>query len=478
MEKSPEPMYPGELSDENICRIFEGAGDFIHRHLRCGRFSLFAYAIDGITAGGDIADYVFKPITEHLHGETMQDLYEYALSGMIYSTVARPCKDLDTAAKMLVNGFCVILFPGVGAIAFEAKTPEKRSLSGPELEHTSKGPKDAFVETSRTNTSLVRRHLRTPDLRIYETQVGRRSLTNVSVLWIEGLTNPEYVRRMKRRLADIDIDGMISPSSVEEYITGSRATAFPLLQYTERTDRFCKGLLQGRVGLIVDGLPLGYLAPVDIGYLMNSPEDLSRDYLSASWVRILRYIALFVGLLLPALFVAMTEFHTDLLPSMLRDMVQQSIDAVPYSSIWEILGLLIAFELLQESGIHLPQSIGQSVSIIGGIVIGTAAVEAGLISPLALISISIAGICGFVLPNRDLAAAVRGWRFGIAILASFLGLTGIAAGVILLAVHLFSLKSLGVRYVMLFEPNMIRNRMVKDKYRSKHLRPEDCRKQR
>ena len=478
MEKSPEPMYPGELSDENICRIFEGAGDFIHRHLRCGRFSLFAYAIDGITAGGDIADYVFKPITEHLHGETMQDLYEYALSGMIYSTVARPCKDLDTAAKMLVNGFCVILFPGVGAIAFEAKTPEKRSLSGPELEHTSKGPKDAFVETSRTNTSLVRRHLRTPDLRIYETQVGRRSLTNVSVLWIEGLTNPEYVRRMKRRLADIDIDGMISPSSVEEYITGSRATAFPLLQYTERTDRFCKGLLQGRVGLIVDGLPLGYLAPVDIGYLMNSPEDLSRDYLSASWVRILRYIALFVGLLLPALFVAMTEFHTDLLPSMLRDMVQQSIDAVPYSSIWEILGLLIAFELLQESGIHLPQSIGQSVSIIGGIVIGTAAVEAGLISPLALISISIAGICGFVLPNRDLAAAVRGWRFGIAILASFLGLTGIAAGVILLAVHLFSLKSLGVRYVMLFEPNMIRNRMVKDKYRSKHLRPEDRRKQR
>lgn len=472
-----QPNYPGKLTHENICHIFRDAGDFIHRRLQCGKYTLYAYAIDGLTASAYIADYVFKPISEQLRGESMEELYTDALHGVVYSTVADVCKDLDTVANKLVNGFCVVLFPGIGAIAYEHKTPEKRSLSGPELEHTSKGPKDAFVETSRSNTSLVRRHLRTPDLRVYETQVGRRSLTNVSLLWIEGLTNEEYVHRMKERLASIDIDGMISPSSVEEYITGSRATAFPLLQYTERTDRFCKGLLQGRVGLIVDGLPLGYLAPVDLGYLMNSPEDLSRDYWSASWVRTLRYIALLTGLLLPGMYIAVTEFHTDLLPTLLYNMVKDSIDAVPYSSVWEILGLLIAFELLQESGIHLPQSIGQSVSIIGGIVIGTAAVEAGLISPLALISVSIAGICGFVLPNRDLAAAVRIWRFALAVLASLGGLFGIATGLLLLVIHLLSLKSLGVRYVMLFEPAMLRKRMVKDKFRSKFLHPKDRRKQ-
>ena len=161
------------------------------------------------------------------------------------------------------------------------------------------------METVRTNTSLIRRHLRTPDLRIYEAQVGRRSLTNVSVVWIDGLTDPGLPEMLKQRLADIDIDGMLSPSSVEEYITGSRATAFPLLQYTERSDRFCHGLLDGRVGLLVDGLPLGYLAPVDLGYLMNSPEDMGRDYISASWVRIMRYGALLVGLLLPAIYIAL-----------------------------------------------------------------------------------------------------------------------------------------------------------------------------
>ena len=465
------------ITDEGIRNLFKEAGDFIARELQCGQWKLLAYAIDGLISGSDMSEYVLRPITEILRGDSMEALYEDALHGRVYNSVADPCGDLETAAMKLVNGFCVVLFPGVGAIAFEVKTGEKRSLSGPELEHTAKGPKDAFVETVRSNTSLVRRHLRTPELRLYETKVGRRSLTNVTVVWIEGITNPSYVSRLKKRLDEIDIDGMLSPSSVEEYISGSRATAFPLVQYTERTDRFCHGILQGRVGLFVDGIPLGYLLPVDIGFLMDSPEDLGRDFISASWVRILRYGALLLGLLLPGVYIAMTVYHVSLIPQPLSDVIMQSKQSVPFSSVWEVLGLLTAFELLQESGIHLPESIGQSVSIIGGIVVGTAGVEAGLVSPVALIMVSIAGVCGFVLPNRDLAAAIRVWRFLIAILGSIFGLWGVAIGVAVLTLHLATLKSLGVHYLVFFEPGLLRRRMKSNKKRAKRLHPKDERNQ-
>lgn len=479
----PDGTYAGAVTHENIMAIFDGAGDFNLRELHIAGHTIYMYAIDGLTSGGDISEYVVKPLMQDSAAGTMQELHDRALHATVYNSVAGVCPDLNDVANKLVNGFSVVLFGEAGAIAFEDKTGEKRSPSAPEVENTVKGPKDAFTETVRTNTSLLRRHLRTPALRLYETKVGRRSLTNVTVASVEGLTDPALVERMKARLASLDIDGLVTPAAVEEYVTGSRPTAFPLLQYTERTDRFAQALLDGRVGLLIDGLPLGYLAPVDLGYLMTSAEDRGTDYLSASFVRVLRYLALIVGLFLPALYVAMAAFHPEMLPTQLLESVIESKRSVPFPTIFEVLGLLVSFELLQEAGVSLPRSVGQSLSIIGGLVVGTAAVEAKILSPAALIVVAAAGICGFAMPGRGFADALRLWRLLLAVLASLAGLFGLTMGALCLLVHLSGLESLGQPYLAPFSGvagarSLLRLRLAKQKVRDAALHPQDARNQR
>lgn len=463
---------------------FEDAADFETRKVLCGGQLLTVLFLDGLTSGGDIAEQVVRPLAQMTDEAREEVLYTRALQGGVWCASVKEPESTQQAAELLVNGFCVILFPKSGkALGCEAKTGEKRSPSPPETENTVKGAKDAFTETLRTNTSLVRRHLRTPGLRLTETVIGKRTLTKVTVCWIDRLTDPELPRRMQERLSSIDIDGALSPAAIEEYVTGSRRTAFPLLEYTERTDHFCQGLLDGQVGLLTDGLPLGYLAPVGLGRLMRSPEDRATDFFSASMLRLLRYAALGVSLLLPALYAAMAMFHQQMLPTKLLLSIIESKQNVPFSTLLEVLGLLCAFELLQQAGLHLPQAVGTAVSIIGGLVVGTAAVDAKLVSPAALIVTASSGICGFTLPNRELSDAVRLWRFVLTVLAGLWGLFGVTVGLLLLLTELAGLESLGRSYLSPFgraevKGALVRPRLVRQKWRDGALKPMDDQSQR
>ena len=463
---------------------FEDAADFETRKVLCGGQLLTVLFLDGLTSGGDIAEQVVRPLAQMTDEAREEVLYTRALQGGVWCASVKEPESTQQAAELLVNGFCVILFPKSGkALGCEVKTGEKRSPSPPETENTVKGAKDAFTETLRTNTSLVRRHLRTPGLRLAETVIGKRTLTKVTVCWIDRLTDPELPRRMQERLSSIDIDGALSPAAIEEYVTGSRRTAFPLLEYTERTDHFCQGLLDGQVGLLADGLPLGYLAPVGLGRLMRSPEDRATDFFSASMLRLLRYAALGVSLLLPALYAAMAMFHQQMLPTKLLLSIIESKQNVPFSTLLEVLGLLCAFELLQQAGLHLPQAVGTAVSIIGGLVVGTAAVDAKLVSPAALIVTASSGICGFTLPNRELSDAVRLWRFVLTVLAGLWGLFGVTVGLLLLLTELAGLESLGRSYLSPFgraevKGALVRPRLVRQKWRDGALKPMDDQNQR
>ena len=472
------------VDGRELAAQFENAADFETRKVLCGGQLLTVLFLDGLTSGGDIAEQVVRPLAQMTDESREEVLYTRALQGGVWCASVKEPESTQQAAELLVNGFCVILFPKSGkALGCEVKTGEKRSPSPPETENTVKGAKDAFTETLRTNTSLVRRHLRTPGLRLTETVVGKRTLTKVTVCWIDRLTDPELPRRMQERLSSIDIDGALSPAAIEEYVTGSRRTAFPLLEYTERTDHFCQGLLDGQVGLLADGLPLGYLAPVGLGRLMRSPEDRATDFFSASMLRLLRYAALGVSLLLPALYAAMAMFHQQMLPTKLLLSIIESKQNVPFSTLLEVLGLLCAFELLQQAGLHLPQAVGTAVSIIGGLVVGTAAVDAKLVSPAALIVTASSGICGFTLPNRELSDAVRLWRFVLTVLAGLWGLFGVTVGLLLLLTELAGLESLGRSYLSPFgraevKGALVRPRLVRQKWRDGALKPMDDQNQR
>ena len=440
----------GELTAAGLRALFGGAADLSEREITVCGARLRLLFLDGLVSGAEIAETVLRPLQTQLRPGPVDVLYEQAKTGAVYAAGCAPCADQNDAADKLANGWCLLLFPGVGALACEVKGGDRRGVAPPEVESTAKGPKDAFTETLRTNTALLRRHLRTPRLRLWQTVAGKTSRTALTLCYLGGAADPALVRAMQRRLLSIELDALTTPAAVEEAVTGARAAAFPLLQATQRTDRFVTGLLAGRLGLLVDGLPVGWLAPVDLGMLMSAAEDRGTDFLSASFVRLLRYAALLLSLFLPALFVAMAEFHQEMIPTALLKAMIESKQSVPFPTVVETLGLLLAFELLQEAGMTLPQAISQTVSIIGGLVVGTAAVEADLISPSALIVVAAAGIAGFALPGKELTDAVRLWRLGLTVLASMAGLFALTLGALALLVRLACLESMGRPYLAPF----------------------------
>ena len=486
------PRFDGPLTPEALGEVFRDCVDFTRRPVALeGLGELTLCYLGGMVRMERVSDYVLRPLAEDAQLRacgSMARAMARMEEGALYNLGVARRDTLDQAAADLVAGWCLLFFPGErAALSFFTGTEEKRSVSAPAGETVLKGSRDGFVESVRTNTSIVRRHLKAPELRIKEQTVGRQSLTLVDVLYLEGITDPGLVEQLWDKLADMDVDGVFSTGGIEEYIVPAHRTPFPLVQYTERSDRFCAGLCEGRVGLLIDGIPLGYLTPAVLGNFLQAPQDKSNSWLLATALTLLRYGCMLLTLFLPALYVAMVTFHQEMIPTRLALSIIAAKQDVPFRSAFEVIVLLLAFEILQEAGLRLPQSIGQTVSIIGGLVVGSAAVEAKIVSPAVLIVVAIAGIAGYTMPSQELAGALRLWRFLLAVLASAAGLFGAVMGAAALVVHLAGLESFGVPYLTPFavsagaqarEHVFLRRPLPQIKQRPAALRPRNRRKQR
>ncbi|MBP1758380.1 MAG: Spore germination protein GerKA [Firmicutes bacterium] len=486
----PEPRFPGAITPENIRNLYRDCTDFWEREVLIGgdpnkRGVMFT--IIGMVKTGQVNDSILKPLTE---GKGLQDMaVESVVSWMLYGglyNMAVVLRDtLDQVVFDLAMGNAILLLPGESrAVSCFVPSEDGRGISQPENEPVLKGARDSFVENIRVNSVLIRRRLRTPALKIKEELVGRQSLTPVDIFYIEELTNPDLVQEAQKRIREIDIDALLSTANLEEYLADSVKTPFPLMAYTERPDRFCAGLVEGRVGILADGLPMGFLLPGNFGQFFKTGEDKAKNWMEASFLRILRYVCLLVAIFLPALYVAAVNFHPEMIPASLAwSIVEAKVD-VPFFTLFEVLILLIAFEIVQEAGLRLPPAIGTTVSILGGLVVGTAAVEARIVSPAVLIVVAVAGIAGYTMPSQEVAGALRLWRLVLVIAAGISGLFGMVAAAVVLVHHVAALESFGVPYLTPFAAvggeqldGVLRRPLLWVKFRERALKVQNKRNQ-
>ncbi len=445
-----EPRIPGELSLENLERVFAGCADFNKRevllHGDASRTAVVCF-IAGMARTERLNDYVFRPLAQDpmLASVPEDRVFELLEKGALYAQKATRETELTRAALALVGGSCVVFIPGrADALVVPVETEEKRSVGEPENEPALKGARDSFVESVRTNTSLVRRRLRAPELKVREHVVGRQSLTPVDVVYLDGIADPDTVKKLEERLDAIDIDGVEAAGNLEEYLVDAKKSPFPLLPSTQRPDRFCQGLLEGRVGLLCDGIPLGWLLPGTLDQFFKTGQDRAYHWMAASALSLVRYFCALLTLLLPGLYIALVTYHPEAIPPKLALSIVAAKQEVPFSTVFEVLIMLLSFEVIQEAGLRLPGPIGATVSILGGLVVGNAAVDAHIVSPAVLIAVAIAGVAGYTRPSQDFGNALRLWRFLLALRASAGGLFGLTMGCAALIYHLAGLESFGV----------------------------------
>ena len=488
-----EPRYDCPMTADDIAAVFAGCADFGRRTLYLNNDP--ARQVEMLYIVGQVrneraSDYVLKPLTQNealSRAATMDEAFDLMAKGGLYTFAVEVRDRPDQVIFDLVDGWVALFFPGKGQVlTFMTATEEKRSVSDPQNEPDVKGARDSFVESVRTNTSLVRRRLRDPGLKVAEQMVGRRSVTPVDVLWLNDVADPALAEQVQARLRDIDIDAMLMTGNLEQYIVNENHTAFPLTLYTERPDRFCAGLAEGRVGVLVDGIPMGWLFPATLDSFFRTGQDRSISWPLASALAVLRYLCMLITLFLPGLYIGAVLFHPALIPVKLTLSIIAAKENVPFSTLTEVLVMLVAFEVLQEAGLRLPSSIGQTVSILGGLVVGSAAVEAKLVSPAVLVVVAIAGIAGYTAPSQDFAGAVRIWRFLLTVAAGVCGLLGLVLGGVLLVYRLAALESFGTAYLTPFASNagqqkeghtVLRQPLTRVKTRPGYLNPRNRRNQ-
>ena len=410
---------------------------------------IFMVYIDNIVDGEAVGNFIMTNLMTRRTVE--RPLLDVIMEEALAIGEVGKVTTIEALSDGVLLGDTLLLMDGQ-AFALQASTKNypTRGVGHAETEVVVQGPKDAFVESLATNLVLIRRRIRAKELKVKRKQMGSRSKTDIAMLYLEDLVRPDLLERIERQLSRIKIKGVLDSGYVEQLMERQWLSPFPQLQMTERPDKAAAALLEGRVVLVVDNTPFVVMLPVTLNVFFQAAEDYYDRWEMMSLIRVLRYLAAFVALALPGLYVAFAYYHPQLLPTALAIKIAQTRQTIPFSVVGEVIIMELAFELLREAGIRLPSPVSSTVGIVGGIIIGSAAVEAGLVSPTVVIVSALTGVCSFVIPNVSFVSGVRLCKYLVLLFSAWMGLFGFWLAMLALTTHLSSLTSYGIPYLYPF----------------------------
>lgn len=438
------------------------------------QFKAFIIYIDGLVDNNSINDFILNPLmlknyanqnnAPQVISEAVANnisvrkvkkfnVVDYIYECLLPQNSIKKINSFDKLVKDINSGNCALFVDTIEfAFDIDIKKFSQRSISEPKNEPSVRGSQEAFVENLRTNTSMIRRSVNNENLIIENIVIGKSNQNNCAVCYIKNIANSSLVAEVKYRLNNIDVDYILSSSELEQLLKDDPETTLPEILSTERVDKTCANLLQGRVIIIYNGSPYALILPVTLFDFISSPEDVNLNYHFSNLLKFLRGLAAVITLLLPGLYLAITVYHRELIPTELLYSIVATRVTVPFPIILEILMMELSFELIREAGLRVPSPLGSTVGIVGALVLGEAAVSANIVSPILIIIIAVTAISSFAIPDFSLSFHLRISRFAYIILGSLCGFLGIGIGIFIHILTLNSLKSFGVPYLSPYSP--------------------------
>lgn len=417
-------------------------------------YSAFVAFVEGMVNKTLLDENVLKTLmllSQLKENSHSNDMIQFVKSRLLPQNGVREEKLFDEIVKGVSYGECVLFIDGADkALLIDLKGWEHRGVHRPNTEISIRGPQEGFTETLRINTALIRKFLISENLVVESHRIGKKGITPCAVIYIKGVASKPVLNEVRRRIKEIDVDYLQSAEIVEQLIEDNAFFPAPQVISTERPDRVCSLLVKGKVAIIVEGTPFVLVVPAIFSEFLQSQEDLYIRFPYANMVKVFRIISFYMALLLPGLYVAVTNYHHEMIPTDLLFAIEAAREQVPFPSVVEVLLMEISFELIREASVRVPGVVGPTLGIIGALILGQAAVQARIVSPILIIIVAVTGISSFAIPNFSLAFSFRMLRFVYIFLGAAAGFLGMTVGLFIQAIIFCSAKTFGVSYIPLF----------------------------